>query len=388
MPFYFVGKTVNYAHETTWIELSKSALEYNIAQYRNIIGPTCMLAPVIKSNAYGHGLALLAKFYQKIEAVNWLCTVNVSEAGAVREAGWRKPLLVLGYVDVPLPEALELNIDLPIYDLQFVQQLNETARAHNTVAHVHIKVDTGMTRLGIAPEEVIALIQKIQHLPCIRIRGIFSHLACASNPEHPANKEQCASFTRMQEQLKLAGIQIPYHHLSSTAAATSIYVPQQNFVRIGRGMYGIWSSHEHKEHARKHFPNFSLQPALSWKCKIIQIKRVPAGAAVGYAATFTATRPSIIGILPVGYHEGYRRTLSSNSFVWVNGALAPVVGVVSMNLMAIDLTDVPGVTTETPVTLLGNHASVRLEDLALRAGTIPIEFTTLLNRTVSRSLVA
>lgn len=371
----------------SWLEINRVAFEHNIAQYRSIVGAGKQLAVVIKSNAYGHGIAEIAQLCEQFPAVDWLCTVSLSEALAVRALGIRKPIFVLSYLDANLRLAVQQEIDLVVYDRQILGQLERIGQELNKCVYVHIKVDTGLSRLGLKPQAALDLVLEAQALTHIQIRGIFTHLAESEKSGDGFTKQQVGALQSVLAQLAQEGISIPLVHFSCTAALTVVDDTRYTFGRLGLGVYGLWPSQAAKEVTQERFPGFTLEPVMSWKTRVIQVKTVPAGSYVGYGRTFCTQRETTLAILSVGYWEGYARGLSNRAHVLINGVLAPVVGRISMNLTTIDVTDVPNVMVGSVVTLLGEHPALSPDTLAATLGTINWEVVTRINPLIPRVLV-
>jgi alanine racemase len=374
-------------HASSWVEINSAAFEHNIAQYRAVLGPNKQLAVVIKSNAYGHGMAEIAQLCEQLPAVDWLCTVSLSEALAVRARGITKPIFVLSYLDADLTYAVEQGIDLVVYDRQTVEALETIAAKLHMPAYVHLKVDTGLSRLGLAPQAALDLVLAAQQLTHVHVRGIFTHLAESEKSGEGFTKQQIAALHAVVSTLAERGISIPFIHFSCTAALTVVEDSRYSFGRLGLGVYGLWPSQAAKQVTCERCPGFTLEQVMTWKTRVIQVKQVPTGSYIGYGRTFCTQRETVLAVLPVGYWEGYARGLSNRGQVLVNGVIAPVVGRVSMNLTTIDVTDVPNITVGSVVTLLGDHPALSPDTLAATLGTINWEIVTRINPLVPRVLI-
>jgi len=371
----------------SWVEISKQALFHNIAQYKQVVGER-ELAIVIKSNAYGHGMHAIAQLCEEHADVAWLCTASLSESLQLRAAGITKPLLVLSYIDADLTDAVAHDIDLVLYDYEMLHQLQTIAVSLQKKARVHIKVDTGLSRLGLLPDAAYELICTAWGMSHVVVQGMFTHLAESEKSGKGFTAQQIAHLRELKLKLAQQNITIPYHHYSCSAALTAVEEQEYNFARMGLGVYGLWPSKENKIFTQKSYPNFTLKPVMQWKTKIVQIKKVPIWSFVGYARTHTTTRDTLLAVVPVGYWEGYDRKLSNQAAVMVNGVYAPVIGRVSMNVMTIDITDVPGtVTVGTEVILLGAEPQISAEALAEKIGTINWEVVTRINPLLPRIIV-
>lgn len=365
----------------TWLELSRDGIEYNIAAYKQRIGQNIMLGVVVKSNAYGHGLIQVASVCEKNQNVAYLCTGNALEALALRQAGISKPIVALYFLNID-PELIILHdIDQVIYDYETAALLNALAQKQNKQANVHIKIDTGLSRFGLFAHEAADIITRIRQLPHINIRGITTHFAQSDKEDQTFTRQQLALFANLIAELEQRGIHIPIKHTSNSTAVLGIPDAHHNLVRVGAGIYGILPKHILERHAQ----SIKLKQPLTWKTRIMYTKKIPAGATVSYDRLFTAERDTVIGIVPVGYYEGYDRKLSNNGHVLVSAdnvirtqhIAAPVLGRVSMNMTIIDITDVPGAHVGDEVILMGDYDGVRASDLAARMSSAnPREITT------------
>ena len=322
----------------------------------------------------------IAAMVEQCPDVAWLFTAGIDEACLVRAQGCSKPILALAYSSNLFEEAINNTIDVAIYDHETVKALNACAAQLKKKARVHIKVDTGMSRLGVLPAEVVQFVENIQ--ACyknIEVYGIFTHLADTNNSDLSYTHNQLAQFDAVVEQLAGTGI------CSHVLASGSLFLPQKYpLVRVGTSLYGFWKSAVQKKRFQDKFPDLELQPVLTWKTRIIQIKTIPAGCSVGYNRTFFSSRQTTIAILPIGYADGYSRELSNKSHVIINGCPAPILGMVTMNLTVVDITDIADVTVGTEVILLGNYPGITATDLAQKLGTINNEIVTRISPTIPR----
>lgn len=373
------------ATETTWLEIDASSFRHNLYQYRSIIGDAS-LAPVIKSNAYGHGIELVARLCEQHNAVDWICVISVHEALMPRAIGITKPLLVLSILNGDLGKAIAKDIDFVLYTWQDAYLLNAQALALGKRAFVHIKIDTGLSRLGTLWYEAMHFILAVAQLPNIVIRGIFTHFADAENDDPSFCQLQLQRFHEVLRQAEQEDISITFRHATCSAATSAHIASHFNFIRVGIGLYGLWPSIQNKMLTRQKHSSFSLQPVLTWKTRILQIKTVPAGSFIGYDRTHQASVSTTIATLPVGYWDGYDRGLSNKAQVLVNGHLAQQIGRIAMNLMMIDITSISAQVGDT-VTLLGTAPGITADDLALHGNTINYEIVTRINPLLPRILV-
>ncbi|MFI5332746.1 MAG: alanine racemase [Candidatus Babeliales bacterium] len=362
---------------SSWVEINSQALAHNIRMYKQIIG-NALLAPVIKSNAYGHGIEQIAHLCNNNPDVDMLCTVSLFEALLLRSRGISKPLLVLSIIDAPLEDAVTHNIELVVYDIETAHALNEYAQRYNTRARVHIKIDTGLSRLGIIAEHALEFITSIHTLPHIIITGIFTHLSESEKADQTFTNYQLERFEQLLQHLAAQDISIPLIHTTCSAATTANIKSHNTLVRLGIGMYGLWPSAENKQITHVQYPNFTLQPVLTWKTRIIQIKEAPAGSFVGYDRTHKTEHITRIATLPIGYWDGYDRKLSNKGCVYIQGRRVPILGRIAMNLMMVDVTGI-SVQVGDEVTLLGNYPCITADKLAEQCATIHYEMVTRIN---------
>ena len=377
-----ISASLFYRPNSAWVEVSAQALLHNINQYKQIIPPHTILAPVIKGNAYGHGLLEVAQILERTDLVSYVCVVSLSEALFLRTQNITKPILVLSILDAPLEGAIQSSIDIILHDADTAQKLNTLAQKHNISARVHIKINTGLSRLGVHYTQAEAFIKNCMALSHITIKGIFSHYIDAEdlNPVHCPLQQQ--RFNTLTKQFP----SIPYKHFSCSAAL-SRFDTAYTFARFGIGLCGLWPSKENKKRTLNLHPAFSLQPVLTWKTKIIAIKKIPAESAVGYNATFTTLKETITAVLPIGYWDGYDRKLSNSGVVKIHNQFAPVLGRVAMNMIVVDITDIKNITIGDTATLLGTDLKISAETFAQKCSTINYEITTRINPLLKRIII-
>lgn len=373
-------------HTKTWVEVSRSALRHNITNYKKILGPIA-IAPVIKSNAYGHGLNIIAQMLEQLSDVGLLCVVSLTEAIDLRMQGVTKNILVLSIVDADLDYAVDFDIQLVVFESITLKELNNRACAKKKQVRVHFKFDTGLSRLGVFEPMVLSLIEEALVMPGIIIEGIFSHLANSEQHNQSFARHQINRFITFIQMLELKGIMIPTKHITCSAAITALSASHLSLARCGVGIYGLWPSAANKLVTEQTYPEFSLKPVLQWKTKPIQIKHIPAGSTIGYDLTYRTPYDATIAVLPVGYWDGYDRGFSNKARVLVRGATAPVVGRIAMNLIMVDVTHIPGIELSDEVTLLGQHEAISAHSLAQLIDTINYEVVTRINPLIKRIAV-
>lgn len=376
----------------TWCEISRSALRANLRAIRQHIGTRPLLAPTVKGNAYGHGLLQTATAYLEAGA-DWLCVNALYEARTLRQADIRAPIYIMGYIaKEDLHEALSLRCDLVLYNFETLRHLQKITQSSGLKARVHLKLETGNHRQGLAHNDALRMAREIQQSPGVELFGLCSHFANIEDTtdQHYARAQE-ARFHAFHEALLAEEISCKIRHMANSAA--TILWPERclDMVRLGVSGYGMWPSRETQVSSLlSGQKTLSLRPALTWKCKIAQIKEVPAGSFVGYGCTYKTTHHTRLAILPIGYYDGYDRGLSNIAHVLIRGQRAPVRGRVCMNIVMVDITDIPAVSLEEEVILLGrdeeNGEEITAEQMATWAQTINYEITTRINDQIPRIL--
>lgn len=368
----------------TWIEISQDAVKNNYDEFRRLINPKCHLMAIVKSNAYGHGLIDFAKIVEKL-GIDWIGVDSIVEAESLRNAGLKKPILVLGYtLQDKIKDALNNHISLTVADLYTLKNLKNIKPSGHKLK-IHLKIDTGMHRQGFFVSEIPEVIKILKsQKSSVIVEGIYTHFSSAKNPAFPSvTFNQIEEFKKAIKLLEQAGFKKFLKHAAATSGA--ILFPQSHFdlVRVGIGLYGLWPSKETREAFRD---KIKLMPVLSWKTTVCQIKNLPPGSKIGYDLTETVNRQSRIAILPVGYWHGFPRALSSIGRVLVNGSEAKVLGRVSMDMISVDITDVKNVRIGDEVVLLGEQSGLKIsaDDIAYLSDAINYEIVTRLNPLIKR----
>lgn len=346
----------------TWVTIDLGAFERNVETLCGSLPEGSRLVAVLKADAYGHGAVELARRCSPAR-VAMIATSLLEESLELREAGIELPLLVLGPLDehqVALAAEREITIGIP-----GPEEAAAACRvARDRDVRAHLKIDSGMGRMGVTEWELPEVVSMLQAAPRLRIEAIYTHLANADDPEDPFTADQIGRFETLVKTLKSAGIEAPLHHVANSAATARGLVRGGDYVRAGLALYGA-------EPVR----GWRLEPLMRWRTAIARIKELPAGHAVGYGSTWRAAVPSRIATLPVGYADGYRRALSNRGEVLVRGRRAPVVGRVSMDLVTIDVTAIPEAGAGDEVILLGRQGGeeIPVEELASKVDTIAYE---------------
>lgn len=362
------------------IEISRAALEHN-HQALQAAQPQAQIVPVLKSNAYGHGLTAVAPIFDSLGAP-FLAVDSLYEAYELAKAKVKTPILILGYTAPVNLTVKKVPFSFVVYDLEVAQALNR----YQPGCEVHLFVDTGMNREGVPVEELPAFVAKLKKLNNLKIVGLTSHFADADNPTDTSmTRDQLAAYRQAVQICEAQGVRFQWKHLAASGGAYKVSVPDLNVIRAGLASYG-WSP---LSAADPRTQDIELQPALSFTSTLVQIKSVPAGAKVGYNATYTTTRPTILGLIPAGYYEGVDRRLSNQGLMTIKGQLCPIVGRVSMNMTAIDITGVehPQVGDKVMVYSREKEAPNSIAAAAQVAGTIPYELLVHLAESVRRTVV-
>ncbi|MGD9347317.1 MAG: alanine racemase [Candidatus Aminicenantes bacterium] len=374
-----------------WVEIDPSALKNNIFQFRSLIGNARKMTAVVKSNAYGHGLLETSRLAAEYGA-DWLGVNSLDEARAIRNSGIDIPIIVLGYVPLhELEDAVKNDLRLTVYNNETIEKLGRIASALKTKVSLHIKTETGVHRQGITGETLLPFVEQISENDYLEIEGLSMHFAnIEDTTDHSYAQSQLGKFKEYVDVLAKNGINIPVKHVACSAAA--ILFPETLFdmVRVGIGIYGLWPSKEtYLSCIKEQREPVNLEPVLTWKTRVVQIKEVPEGSFIGYGCTYKTTRPTKLAVLPVGYYDGYDRLLSNSAYVLIAGKRAPVRGRVAMNFITVDVTDILGVQLEDEVVLIGQQGQEKIsaEYLASLCGTINYEIVTRINPKTPRIVV-
>lgn len=352
-----------------WLTISKEALRANLATVRKRLRPNTKVIAVVKANAYGHGMELVAKTVRTTPGLWGFAVANITEGLRLRAAGIRERILVLSYCEPErIEEGVAKRLSLVVYDRSTLAAVAHAARKRGVRARVHAKLDTGTHRIGALERDAASFLRAVQNSPHLKLEGVFSHFA-SSEEDARFTEEQMRRFRRLCETMKLPKSVL--RHLACSAAVFRFPTAQYDAVRVGIALYGLAPWPAGTVRAR-------LVPALSWRTRLVQVKSIAAGESVGYGRTFRARRPTRIGILPVGYADGYDRRFGNNAVVLVRGFACPVVGRISMNLATIDCSAVPSARAGDEVVLIGKQSrrAVTAADLAERAKTLHYEVVT------------
>lgn len=351
----------------TFAEIDLAALRQNLGVVRAHVGPGVGVMGIVKADAYGHGAVAVSRALAGA-AVDMLGVALVEEGLELREAGIRAPILVMGLApEDGVAEPLAADLTLTVDGAATAGPVERAAAARGAAAAVHLKIDTGMNRLGVRAEAAAKAAAEVAACPHLDLAGAYTHLACADEADDAVTPAQLAAFAEALEAVRAAGIEPPLVHAANSAGLFAQPAARFGMVRSGLALFGVPPS----EAARA----ADLRPVMSLKSRVATLKRVRAGEGVSYGHRWRAERDTVVGVLPVGYADGYPRALSNRARVRAAGRLAPVVGAVCMDLVMVDLTDVPEAAAGLEVTLLeaDNASPLSAAALAEAAGTIPYE---------------
>ncbi|HEY1389717.1 MAG TPA: alanine racemase [Ktedonobacterales bacterium] len=357
----------------TWLEIDLSAIGRNTQLFKQIVGPDVRLLVSLKADAYGHGALRVARTVVR-NGAEWLGVATVSEAEPLRRAGIDVPILVFGYIAPwQAREAVRMNLRATLFAPDLAHALSQAATDLNGQIRVHVKVDTGMARLGLRAEDVEGIVrfcEQVRSLPGLIFEGIFTHFATADAADQTYAMRQIDRFERVLAALDARGLRPPIVHAANSAAALALPQSRYDMVRPGIAIYGLSPSDEPP------LPS-GFDPALAFKTQVAQVKDIPAGEGISYGATYMTTAPTRIAVLPVGYADGFRRAPANWGEVLVRGARAPLVGRVCMDQCMIDVTNIPGVRQGDEVVLIGRQGEDELtaDEVARNLGTIAYEVT-------------
>lgn len=361
---------MNKKYYRTYAEVDLQAIRHNIKETRKRINENTKIMAIVKADAYGHGAVEVSHALEDL--VEAYGVAMIEEALELRRSGIQKMILILGYTGVEwYPQLVEQKISQTIYTWEMAEQLNEAAGKLGQKAVVHIKLDTGMGRIGFAPsEENVAVVRKISRLPWLEIEGIYTHFARADEKTDLPIREPFRQYMSFVEKLEDAGVKIPIRHVSNSASI--LHFPEGNLdmVRSGITTYGLYPSDEVPGEGIR------LMPAMQWKSVISYIKEVPAGTSIGYGGTYICREPMRVATVPVGYADGMKRDLSNKGRVLVHGTYAKILGRVCMDQFMIDVTSIPQAANGDEVTIVGRDGEkqIPVEEIAGLSHSFNYEF--------------
>ena len=372
-------------YDRVWAEVDLDAVSCNIQSIQQKIQKTTKIIAVVKTDGYGHGAIPIARLLEQNQSVWGYAVATAEEALVLRENGIRKNIMILGYTfPYSYQQLIEWEIRQTVFMYDVAQLLSQQAQNMGKVCKIHIKVDTGMTRIGIEPDaEGIAFVKKVSKLPALEIEGIFTHFATADEADKTKTYRQLQMFQAFVQQLEQKeGIYIPMKHCANSAGIAQLPEAGMDAVRAGIILYGLWPSKEVEASGE-----IQLKPVLSLKSRIVYIKTVPANQEISYGGTFTTTRETRIATICIGYGDGYPRSLSNIGSVLINGQRAPIAGRVCMDQFMVDVTDVSGeICIGQSVTLIGadGENTITMEEIGEQSGRFNYELACDLGKRVPR----
>lgn len=372
-------------YSRVYAEINLDAILHNMEQMRGLLKEDTKIMGVIKTDGYGHGAVQIGRELEKLDYTWGYATATVAEAEILRRNGLKKPILVLG---ATFPEEYEAMADheirVNVYSIRQAEQMEEAAAKMNKEIIVHAKIDTGLSRLGFqVTEEAADEIARISRMPHIILEGIFTHFAKSDASDKTMANQQMEAFARMKEMLEERKVEIPLIHCSNSAAIVDMPEANMSVVRAGIILYGMWPSNEVEKE------NIDLEPVMSLKSCIVFLKELEKGRVISYGATYETTRKQRIATIPVGYGDGYPRSLSNKGYVLIHGKKAPICGRICMDQFMVDVTDIPEAQEGDSVTLIGreNGAEITMEEIGDLSGRFNYEFACDLGKRIPRVFV-
>jgi alanine racemase len=363
---------------STWVEVDLDRFAANLRAIRTAVGGTCDLLLVAKADAYGHGAREMAAAAER-EGVSQLGVATLHEGLQLRLAGCTLPIVSLSpLLTAEIEDAVAHGIDPTVADDEFASMLSDAAqRAHRPV-RFHVEIDTGMGRIGVREGEAEEFVARAAALPGLRLASVYTHFPDADADDLSFARAQGSRFRALVERLSARGLRPPRVHASNSAGTVNLPEARLDLVRVGLIAYGV--------HPPRDAAQLALAPVMSLRSRLVQVRDLPAGVPISYGRTFVTSRPSRIGVVPIGYGHGYSWLLSNRGQMLVRGRRAPIVGRVTMDLTMIDLTDVPGVQSGDEVVLFGEQegAALRVEEVAAWGETLAYEIMCTIGKRVAR----
>lgn len=363
-------------------KIDLDAILYNMASMHDAIGHDTKIMAVVKTDGYGHGATEIAKTIEPLDYTFGFAVATVEEGVILRNHGITKPILVLGYV---FPDEYEVllrhQLRPAVFTLEMAEELSREAGRLGVECPVHLKIDTGMNRIGMkVTEESAELVEQISKLPHMILEGIFTHFARADEKDKTAAYGQLKLFEQMIAMIEKRGITIPYHHCSNSAGIVEMKEANMDIVRAGITLYGLWPSDEVDK------SKISLKPVLSLKSHVAYVKTLEPGESISYGGTYVTTGKERIATIPVGYGDGYSRGLSNQGYVLIHGRKAPIRGRVCMDQFMVDVTEIPEVKIGDEVTLIGKDGNeeITMEEIGAVSGRFNYEFACDLGKRIPR----
>lgn len=364
----------------TWVEVDLDAIAHNISGFQRILNPKTQIMAVVKADAYGHGAIFVARAALKAGAT-YLGVALVDEGIELREAGITAPILVLGYTSSEdVYEALAYDLTLTVFSDESLRIVNQMGKRLNKKAKIHVKVDTGMSRMGLWGTEAIPFIMQAIQMENVDVEGVFTHFSTADEQDQTYTRKQEHLFQQVVHHLKQRELPIPLIHCANSAAAMQFPKRVYNMIRLGISLYGLYPSCEVNQQA------VPLLPALKLKSQVVQLKQPSAGVGIGYGKTYIADGHARIATVPIGYADGINRHLSNVGHALVNGVRVPIIGRICMDYLMLDVTKAWPVHVGDEVVLYGNQDSecIHIDEVAKQLKTINYEVTCMLGHRLPR----
>ncbi len=369
-------------HNRVYAEIDLDAIAYNMEQMRHRLGGDAELIAVVKTDGYGHGAVPIAEMFEEFPYVWGYAVACLEEAADLREHGIEKSILVLGCVfPDQYEDMLRYDIRPAVYTEEMAEDISGTAVRMGEAARLHIKIDTGMGRIGFPVcEETADIIERISHLPNVELEGMFTHFAKADEEDKTYTITQHERFMWMKDRVEKKGVSIRYFDCDNSAGIIDFPDMRHDLARAGISVYGMYPSDEVNKEA------VDLKPALSLISHVTYVKDVEAGTPISYGGTFTAPEKMRVATIPVGYGDGYPRSLSNKGYVLIHGKRAKILGRICMDQFMVDVTDIPETKFMDRVTLVGadNGSRITVEDLAGLSGRFNYEFVCCLGKRIPR----
>ena len=369
-------------YDRIYAKINLDAICYNMKSIEQKLSAGTKIIAVVKTDGYGHGALEIARKIEGFDSLFGFAVATAEEAYGLRQSGIEKPILILGYTfEDDFEELIQSQVRFTVYSYEMAKPISKAAQNVGRNAKVHIKIDTGMSRIGYQVTAGSAdEIAEINALSGITIEGVFTHFARADEADKTFTLEQIQQFQNMISMLKERKLEIPLKHCSNSAGIAELPQANMDCVRAGIILYGLWPSDEVKR------DSLALKPAMELKSRIVHIKTLEAGRSISYGGTYCLKEPRKIATIPVGYGDGYPRSLSNKGYVLIHGKKAPIVGRVCMDQFMVDVTDIPDVNMLDTVTLLGKDGGsfLSMEELGTLSGRFNYEFACDIGKRVPR----
>lgn len=363
---------------STWAEITLENIKYNVDNVKSALTKGTKLCCVVKANAYGHGAVEVSKYLEKEKRADFFSVARLEEALELINNNIKTPILCMGYIDIEkLSYAVENEIRITVYSLDIAEKVSKIAKNLNKNAYIHIKIDTGMSRIGfLVNKNSIIDIKNIFKLENIIVEGIYTHFAKSDEKDKKSTYEQISKFNKVIDELEKDSLKVEIKHVSNSAAILDMRDCDFNMVRLGISLYGSYPSSDVKK-------DIKLKTALELKTRVSNIKMIEKGTSVSYAGTYTAKEDVKIATLPVGYADGFPRT-QKNPQVFINGQLLNVVGRICMDQTMVEVPKNLDVNMEDEVLLIGDVDGIRIGDISSKMNTIDHEILCLITKRVDR----